>query len=285
MTQSRPVKLDPRFHTLPPYNPDPRAIRLAQALLERVTADNIVVFGSRARGDWHQHSDVDLLIVQAPAHEREHIQDTARVLAIAIFGQPKPDIDFVYRTHRECRIQIQHSVNGIAAVAYREGVAMEPYPQPGDEPEPESDLTEIGEMSRRLVDANQNYLSMHALQDYGFSNDVVAALAHQTLEHALKALISAQAKPYPRTHDLVALCQSAGLEPNKLQSYLSQLDQYAGGAAYDDPTQPVEDFAVMTNAVTDDLKCIYDRIEALTGLNAWSVQPTGTPSPIRPVYR
>ena len=126
---------------------------------------------------------------------------------------------------------------------------------------------------------------MHALQDYGFSNDVVAALARQTLERALKALISAQAKPYPRTHDLAALCQAAGLDPNKLQSYLSQLAPYAGGAACVDPTPPVEDFAVMANAVTDDLKRIYDRIEVLTGLNAWSVQPTGTPSPIRPVYR
>ena len=285
MTQSRPVKLDPRFHTLPPYNPDPRAVRLAQALLERVTADNIVVFGSRARGDWHQRSDIDLLIVQAPDNEREHIQDTARALAIAVFGQSTPDIDFVYRTHCECLIQIQRSVNGIAATAYREGVAMEPYPQPVDEPEPESDLTEIGEMSRRLVGANQNYLSMHALQDCGFSNDVVAALARQTLEHALKALISAQAKPYLHTRDRSELCQAAGLDPNELQSCLPQLDPYAGGAAYDDPTQPVEDFAVMTNAVTDDLKCIYDRIEALTGLDAWSVQPTGTPSPIRPVYR
>ena len=46
--------------------PDPRAVQLAQTLLERVPADNVVVFGSRARGDWHAHSDIDLLIVQAP---------------------------------------------------------------------------------------------------------------------------------------------------------------------------------------------------------------------------
>lgn len=269
-----------------PYAPDPRAVRLAKALRARVAADNIVLFGSRARGDWRPHSDIDLLIVQAPARERDRIQGTAHALASAIFGQPKPDIDFVYRTHRECRIQIQHSVNGIAAVALREGVAVAPYPRPwhAPEPEPEPAMTECGEMTRRLIDANRNYDALQYLLDGRRANNEVAAQAHQTLEHALKALISAQRSPYRHTHKLDDLRQTAGLDSQALGSDLDQLDPYAGGAAYFDPEHPIEDFAAMANAVTDDLILIYARIADLTGLDAWTLQPPGTP-PVQPIYR
>lgn len=151
--------------------------------------------------------------------------------------RPTQTFDFVYRTHRECRIQIQHSVNGIAAVALREGVAAESYPRPwhAPEPEPEPEMTECGEMTRRLIDANRNYDALQYLLDGRRANNAVAAQARQTLEHALKALISAQRSPYQHAHSLDALRQTAGLASQALGSDLAQLDLYAGGAAYCDP--------------------------------------------------
>ena len=269
-----------------PYAPDPRAVRLAQALLERVPADNIVVFGSRARGGWNQYSDIDLLVVQAPDSAWNCIREQAYTLARSIFGQGM-DIDLVYRTHRECHMQIEHSVNGIAAVALREGVAVEPYPAPLNDPDldPAPELTEYGEMQLRIADANDDYDVLQYALDGGRESDSVAAHAHQVLEHALKALLSAQGNPYPYRRKLDELRQVAGINSLSMASALTQLDQYAGGDAYQIASNPIRDFAAMANAVTDDLILIYDRIERLTGQDAWSLQPPGIPNPIQPVYR
>ena len=282
------VRPEARIHALLPWRPEPRAVQLAQALLQQIQADNVVLFGSRARGDWKPHSDIDLLIVQAPASEWAYIREKAHTLAKSIFGQLM-DVDLVHRTHRECRIQIKHSVNGIAAVALREGVAVEPYPtplnEPEPEPEPEPDLTEYGETRLRIEDANDNYDSMQYLLAGGRESDSVAAHAHQTLEHALKALISAQRNPYPYSHNLDELRQSAGLDPLSMASDLAQLDQYAGGDAYRMAANPISNFAAMANAVTDDLIRIYAQIERLIDLDAWTIQPPGTPHPIQPIHR
>ncbi len=286
MLPNRPVKLDPRFHTLPPYRPDPRAVRLAQTLLQQVHADNVVVFGSRARGDWNRYSDIDLLVVQAPDSEWGKIRTKAYELARSLFGKGM-NIDLVHRTRRECHIQIQHSVNGIAAVALREGVAVEPYPQPLNEPDPEPDpdLEESGEMELRMANANENYGLMQYTLDGGWESDSVATHAHQTLEHALKALISAQGNPYPHEHNLGNLCRAAGLDTLTLSSNLDPLDQYAGGDAYRIARNPIEDFASAANDVTDDLVYIYARIERLTGTDAWDIHPPGAPGTIEPRHR
>ena len=278
------VHPETKVHDLLPWHPDPRAVQLAQVLLQQVQADNVVIFGSRARGDWKPYSDIDLLIVQAPASEWAYIREKAHMLAKSIFGQLM-DVDLVHRTHRECRIQIKHSVNGIAAVALREGVAVEPYPTPLNEPKPEPDLTEYGETRLRIEDANDNYDSMQFLLAGGRESDSVAAHAHQTLEHALKALISAQRNPYPYSRNLDELRQSAGLDPLSMASDLAQLDQDAGGDAYRMAANPISNFAAMANAVTDDLIRIYAQIERLIDLDAWTLQPPGTPHPIQPIHR
>ena len=243
-------------------------------------------FGSRARGGWNQYSDIDLLVVQAPDSAWNCIREQAYTLARSIFGQGM-DIDLVYRTHRECHMQIEHSVNGIAAVALREGVAVEPYPAPLNDPDldPAPELTEYGEMQLRIADANDNYDVLQYALDGGRESDSVAAHAHQVLEHALKALLSAQGNPYPYRRKLDELRQVAGINSLSMASALTQLDQYAGGDAYQIASNPIRDFAAMANAVTDDLILIYDRIERLTGQDAWSLQPPGIPNPIQPVYR
>ena len=280
------VHPETKAHAPLPWRPDPRAVQLAQALLQQVPADNVVIFGSRARGDWKPYSDIDLLIVQAPASEWAYIREQAHTLAKSIFGQLM-DVDLVHRTHRECRIQIKRSVNGIAAVALREGIAVEPYPTPLNEPEsePEPDLTEHGETRLRIEDANDNYDSMQYLLAGGRESDSVAAHAHQTLEHALKALISAQRNPYPYSRNLDELRQSAGLDPLSMASDLAQLDPYAGGDAYRMAANPISNFAAMANAVTDDLIRIYAQIERWIDLDAWTIQPPGTPHPIQPIHR
>ncbi len=45
------------------YAPDPKACAVARAVGEAVRPDRVILFGSRARGDFSPHSDIDLLII------------------------------------------------------------------------------------------------------------------------------------------------------------------------------------------------------------------------------
>ena len=47
-----------------PKKADPKAIAVAQAVQEQVQSDTVIVlFGSRARGDYRQRSDIDLMML------------------------------------------------------------------------------------------------------------------------------------------------------------------------------------------------------------------------------
>ena len=39
--------------------------RMVRLILEEVDPEKVILFGSRARGDHHEHSDVDLIVIEA----------------------------------------------------------------------------------------------------------------------------------------------------------------------------------------------------------------------------
>ncbi len=38
---------------------------MVRAIVEEVDPEQVILFGSRARGDTHEHSDVDLIVIEA----------------------------------------------------------------------------------------------------------------------------------------------------------------------------------------------------------------------------
>ena len=46
-----------------PGAPDPRALAVAAALQRELPEARVLLFGSRARDDWHAESDIDLMII------------------------------------------------------------------------------------------------------------------------------------------------------------------------------------------------------------------------------
>ena len=42
---------------------DDRAIEVARALRDLIDAECVILFGSRCRDDWSDHSDVDLMVI------------------------------------------------------------------------------------------------------------------------------------------------------------------------------------------------------------------------------
>ena len=275
--------------------PDARALGVAQALRDAIDAECVILFGSRARADWTDRSDIDLMIIEPefpdPYQQVGDIQETAKEL-VHLAYQDHIAIDFVYLSRAEYERKSVHTLNHVARFARREGIILPRNPNdfPGsDAPDDPDHCDEPMERQLRIADANTYYRAMHAMMDAGLTDRVTAYNAHQALEHAMKALISAQGHGYPHTHaldlllaDIHANNPTLNLQP---RSNLRQLNNFAGGTRYGPLLTPISDFNDMANRVTDDLSRIYDEIARLTGDDPWAVPPEGSNDPIQPRYR
>lgn len=276
--------------------PDARALHVARGLRDAIDAECVILFGSRARADWTDRSDIDLMIIEPELSELKRrmsdIQQTARELARLAY-QDDVDIDFVYLSRAEYERKSLHTLNHVARFALREGIAMPRDPDSfirddGMSYEVDS-IDEPDERALRIAHANMYYRAMHSMMDLGITDRVTSYNAHQTLEHAMKALISAQGHEYSHTHALdLLLGDIRANDPNldlRPRSNLLQLNNYAGGTRYGPLLTPISDYTDMANRVTDDLNRIYGEIARLTGEDPWTVPPEGSNEPIEPRRR
>jgi len=275
--------------------PDARALHVAKALRDATDVECVILFGSRARGDWTNRSDIDLLIIEPDTSEliprMGEIQQTASELASLAY-QDYVGIDFVYLSRAEYERKSVHTLNHVSRFARREGILIPRNPGdfPGnDATDDPNHSDEPMERQLRIADANMHYQGMHDLLDLGRENKNAVYLAHQALEHAMKALISAQGYEAPHLHALDRLLEhihtnnpTLNLRPN---SDLEQLNNFAGGTRYGPLLTPMSDYTEMANRVTDDLNLMYEEITRLTGEDPWAVPPEGSSDPIRPRHR
>ena len=194
--------------------PDARALHVAKALRDATDVECVILFGSRARGDWTERSDIDLMIIEPDTSEliprMEEIQKTAGELAQLAY-QDHVSIDFVYLSHAEYERKSVHTLNHVARFARRDGIPAPRNPDifirdEGMSYEVDSS-EEPEERALRIAHANMYYDAMHVMLDSGTHNRVTVSNAQQALEHAMKALVSAQGHEYIHVH---ALDRSAG---------------------------------------------------------------------------
>ena len=94
--------------------------RMVQKIVEEVDPDQIILFGSRARGDGHAESDIDLVVVESEpfGQQRSRRLETVRLYhTLAGFGVAK-DILLYSRDEVE---YWRDSLNHVLARALREG--------------------------------------------------------------------------------------------------------------------------------------------------------------------
>ena len=275
--------------------PDARALRVAKGLRDAIDVECVILFGSRARADWTERSDIDLMIIDPDLSELKRqmgeIQRTARELAHMAY-QDHVDIDFVYLTRAEYERKSVSTLNHVARFARREGIIVPRNPDDflvSDAPDDPDHSDEPMERQLRIADANTHYRAMHTMMDAGLTDKVAAYNAHQVLEHAMKALISAQGHEYRHTHELGLLLGDIRANDSSLNflphSDLQQLSNFAGATRYGPLLTPISDYTDLANRVTDDLIRIYDEIGRLTGEDSWAVPPEGSDDPIQPRYR
>ena len=285
------IKMTPAL----PTGSDPRAVDVARQLREAINAECVILFGSRARSDWREHSDVDLLIITGSEQTDGHIRatrETAREIIKKTYGKIV-DFDNVFLTPAQYELKSRHTLNHVARAARKEGIFMSRNP---DEYGPRPDEEESGdyheesqERERRIADANMHYNSMQALLDNNIADISTANQAQQALEHAMKALISALGYVYPPTHDLTELAvkiEEITQEENiGYRSNLKEMGMYAGGRIYDRVTLPEAGYTRMANGLTSDMNFIYAWIEELTGENPWEVPTRLQNLTVTPRYR
>ena len=267
----------------PPENPAPppaagydaNALTVAQAVLRETGADDVILFGSRARGDYRADSDIDLLLVH-PGRNDDAVRDNARCVAAAKTRSVYPEktlVDLIWFTPQEYD-RLRCTINSVAAIATKEGIAMDGQPagnsHNGETGDYSAEWTVTGQ---RCYHARAHLRMLRLLIENREIMLMIGQQAHQAMEHAIKALISAAGRRYPRHHELLDLeTAMRRADPGftaQLESPLKELNDYGGGLRYDGPYAPLGDPNELYRQVESDVGRIFRRIAALTGQDPW----------------
>lgn len=187
--------------------PDPIALAAARAAQQAVSPDTVILFGSRARGDYQPGSDLDLLVVCAS----DTVSPAARARkAIKTYFESNPprlaaDVVPIQKAKfNYCR----RSKNHVAGQAMRDGIIMngENFDfHPADDAYPDSwpDVKERLQAAYRHLGAfTREFEHPDGVQEiYGFQ-------AQQAVENSIKAWLSAADLDYRRVHDLAETAET-----------------------------------------------------------------------------
>ena len=255
-----------------PGNPDPRAIAVAWAVLESEGPEFAILFGSRARGDWDEESDIDLMLVTDDAPE-DGQEDTCMELpeyrslrpgngatlraeqaALESYGGPTP-VHLVWITPEEYRAGRTYR-NSLETVAVREGVIMERNPESHGRAEREfaEEQTEYRHdwtnYEERMKDAQGYRRALErALNDETADMDTedgaLGLAGERGVECAMKALLEAwqgatgrtESNRYSERHRMGELIGQVRRADPEMRDFRLQVDPsiylgYAGRRAY-----------------------------------------------------
>ncbi len=260
---------------------DPRALRVAQAVQHATGITQVILFGSRARGDYQADSDIDLLLVHP---EDTDLRDTAyRSATRAVqegYGEPVGTDIVLMAPHLFATLQF--GLNDIAAYAAKEGVTAMGYPyHPPTGEMPPQDPATLEAMKRcthaKLIfetlqvlvadDTSQRYTTREAYEL------AVGQAAQGALELSLKALLAAVGQQYGFHHELERhASQAQRAIPNfrPLQSPLSNLSKFAGAGIYGLPSLGY-DVSTLFAQVAADLEYVFALIQQHVAFDPWQV--------------
>ena len=97
--------------------------QMARAIVDEVDPEQVILFGSHARGNAHEDSDVDLIVIEAEPFEGERSRHFERIRvrkAIRDFEVPKDILVFSLEDVEYWR----DSLNNVLARALREGKVL-----------------------------------------------------------------------------------------------------------------------------------------------------------------
>ena len=253
---------------------DPKARAVAQAVYDAIRPLAVILFGSRARGDYRDDSDVDLLVITD-----DEADDRATYAAARAVAHRKLDelydlrvgvdvLDFTKSRFAYCC----RARNHVAGQALRDGVIVsEAGLNPNDFPADSNDEpANWPDIRQRSIAATRNIVSMTNLITTNSPLEDVGFHAQQAVENALKGWISALDDEYKNIHDLGELAAIVRKHPAENATpageSLDWLTRYAVVYRYQGARVNLDDPHGLLDAVTDLVEAIADRIRTLTGI-------------------
>ena len=247
--------------------PDPNASAVARAVGEAVHPDRVILFGSRARGDFGPESDVDLLVITDSATLDNGSYQRASSIAhgkaaelydgsIGVDLVEMSVVDFQYG--RRAR-------NHVAGQAVRDGFDSNGDKVNYNNPEPSN----WPDVKQRIANARRCLSDLEVLtENLRSSQEAIGFHAQQALENALKGWISALDADYGNTHDLADLAaivrQHSAENGTPACERLAWLTRYAVRYRYGGAQVVIHDRSELLEAVTGTVEEIVARILALT---------------------
>ena len=258
-----------------------RAVAIAQWVHHAARAQQTYLFGSRARGDFLQHSDIDVLVItdgQHPEGWQERLEDAARRLQ-AERSEDVVSVQVTCMTAESFR-KGRNLVNNLAWTIAREGIDVMSserpdyggrYPEeqePSLEFEDEEDGIDWEDVADRLKDGSDYADDLETFADTGalarLKDKTLGNTAQQALENAYKALLGSQGVEYPKDgrdgHNLRILVEKIRNETDwpPEQAVTGENHRYltasAGGQRYAHEHMPLDKERVVrevTQAVRD----------------------------------
>jgi hypothetical protein len=212
--------------------PDPRALELVGELQRQLPDARVLLFGSRAIGDWRPGSDIDLAVIGGS-------KDAAADVLVQLRSQePYPCAQLFHFTVTEFD-ELRTSLPHVAGQVQAHGLtaAGERLP-PMDQDNPWPGVQELLHAARRKLEAALILFGTQPL-----TGEIVLSV-HATLERCLKAVLGAEGVdfrdhlPQDRQHNLCALAElltaETPVDPTDVipVKYLHELDAYQDTAPY-----------------------------------------------------
>ena len=246
--------------------PDPKACAVARAVGEVVHPARVILFGSRARGDFSPDSDIDLLIITGsdPVDQQTHQRTSAVAYRKVeeLYGD-SISVDLV-RMSEGAFHDGRRARNHVAGQAARDGFDANGDKVTYDNPQP----TNWPDIRQRMANAERYLSDLGVLtENPRSSQELIGFTAQQALENALKGWISALDADYRNTHDLTKLIAIVRQHPAENDTSagerLAWLTEYAVRYRYAGAEVVMDDRFALLAAVTETVEAIIARIRAL----------------------
>ena len=248
---------------------DPKARQVAMAVYRAVQPRMVILFGSRARGDYHDGSDIDLLIITG----RERADDdgfvkasrTGHRKAEEVYGYPIA-VDVLHLTGEEFADR-RRARNHVAGQAVRDGVDQNGERLSARYQDEERDNSP--DIRQRITNAGRELRVLKILVENNADQEAVGFHAQQALENALKGWISALDGNYGNTHGIGNLAAIVRGFPDENETpageQLEWLTKYAVEYRYEGARVTMADRFELLSVVHDTVVAILDRIRELAG--------------------
>ena len=249
---------------------DPKAVAVARAVYEAARPESVILFGSRARGDYREDSDIDLMLVCEGRMSKDDYMRAQRAAGDAardVYGT-NYGVDLL-PIRKSVYLRCRGGINHVAAQAARDGVDMngekEDY-----EPDTERNF-DWEDIRQRVINTDRELITLKGLVEGDFPQEAIGFHAQQALENILKGWISALGIGYGNTHDLEELLKIVKTIPEEMDTRageeLKWLTAYAVEYRYWGAEIVLEDPERLHQAIARTVAAIEERIKELTGVD------------------